>query len=493
MNLDVGITLIVAILVLGGLLATLGDRIGTKVGKARLSLFNLRPRKTAVLITIVTGILISASTLGILFASSEPLRRGVFEYDETQRKLRTARKQLDAVTEQKARIEAELAQARAQQVKVEQNLAATNQSLQTAIAEQQQTEAQLNQTTNQLTQVQHNFRKTQTRLQDVISNYDQAQQKLTQVSQQAQRLRSEITNLQQERQQSAQQLEEVKQRIAQRDRDIAERNQQIAQRNQQIAQRDREVVERDRVIVQREERLKELEDQQTFLERQVSILERYYQDYQSLREGNLAVVRGQILASGVVRIVSPEGVQQAIDQLLRQANRVAVTEVTRPGSTDVDQQVIQIPTADVEQLSEKIRDGREYLVRILSAGNYVRGETEVRVFGDAVLNQVVFRPGEVVAGSTADATTMTEEQILERIDLLIESSKFRARRAGILGNTTIQIADGNPADLVRFVQQIRDYQQPLEIKAVVKEVTYTSGPLKMELIAVQNGQVLFRT
>ena len=58
---DGGLILILVVLILGGLIATLGDRIGTKVGKARLSLFNLRPRKTAVLVTVFTGVMISAS------------------------------------------------------------------------------------------------------------------------------------------------------------------------------------------------------------------------------------------------------------------------------------------------------------------------------------------------------------------------------------------------------------------------------------------------
>ena len=49
-----GWLLILALLVLGGVLSTLGDRLGTRVGKARLSLFNLRPRRTAVLITVLT-------------------------------------------------------------------------------------------------------------------------------------------------------------------------------------------------------------------------------------------------------------------------------------------------------------------------------------------------------------------------------------------------------------------------------------------------------
>ena len=77
-----GYILIAAILILGGVIATVGDRIGTRVGKARLSLFNLRPKKTAVLVTIFTGGLISASTLAILFAADEGLRKGVFELED---------------------------------------------------------------------------------------------------------------------------------------------------------------------------------------------------------------------------------------------------------------------------------------------------------------------------------------------------------------------------------------------------------------------------
>lgn len=37
-----GYILVLAVLILGGAIATLGDRLGTKVGKARLSLFNLQ-------------------------------------------------------------------------------------------------------------------------------------------------------------------------------------------------------------------------------------------------------------------------------------------------------------------------------------------------------------------------------------------------------------------------------------------------------------------
>ena len=86
-----GWLLILALLVLGGVLSTLGDRLGSRVGKARLSLFNLRPRKTAVVITVLTGSLISAVSLGLMLLVSERLRVGLFELDQIQDRLRDSR------------------------------------------------------------------------------------------------------------------------------------------------------------------------------------------------------------------------------------------------------------------------------------------------------------------------------------------------------------------------------------------------------------------
>lgn len=108
-----GWLLILALLTLGGVLATLGDRLGSRVGKARLSLFNLRPRNTAVLITVLTGSLISAVSLGLMLAVSQRLRTGLFELDSLEQKLRDSR---DAVQRSDAALKRSLsAQRDAQQ------------------------------------------------------------------------------------------------------------------------------------------------------------------------------------------------------------------------------------------------------------------------------------------------------------------------------------------------------------------------------------------
>jgi uncharacterized protein (DUF3084 family) len=114
-----GWLLILALLALGGLLATLGDRLGSRVGKARLSLFNLRPRNTAVLITVLTGSLISAVSLGLMLAVSERLRVGLFELDALQARLlenrttlRRSERNLRSSRQEQARVEAALQRAR---------------------------------------------------------------------------------------------------------------------------------------------------------------------------------------------------------------------------------------------------------------------------------------------------------------------------------------------------------------------------------------------
>lgn len=101
-----GWLLILSLLVLGGVLSTLGDRLGSRVGKARLSLFNLRPRDTAVLITVLTGSLISAVSLGLMLLVSQQLRVGLFELDQIQARLQSSRAAL-------ARSQRELTQAEA--------------------------------------------------------------------------------------------------------------------------------------------------------------------------------------------------------------------------------------------------------------------------------------------------------------------------------------------------------------------------------------------
>ncbi|MBM5828296.1 MAG: DUF3084 domain-containing protein [Cyanobacteria bacterium M_surface_7_m2_040] len=118
-----GWLLILALLLLGGVLSTLGDRLGTRVGKARLSLMGMRPRNTAVLITVFTGSLISAMSLGFMLLVSERLRVGLFQLDQLEERLKQSRSALQRSTTELATAERERNQARQRAQQLRQELA----------------------------------------------------------------------------------------------------------------------------------------------------------------------------------------------------------------------------------------------------------------------------------------------------------------------------------------------------------------------------------
>ena len=90
-----GITLILVLAVVGGVIAFIGDRLGTRIGKKKLSIFGLRPRHTAVIVTIFTGICITTVTFGIMAAVSENVRTALFGMERLNAMIAETRAALD--------------------------------------------------------------------------------------------------------------------------------------------------------------------------------------------------------------------------------------------------------------------------------------------------------------------------------------------------------------------------------------------------------------
>jgi uncharacterized protein (DUF3084 family) len=198
------------------------------------------------------------------------------------------------------------------------------------------------------------------------------------------------------------------------------------------------------------------------------------------------------LALAAVRIVDPQATTDAIDRLLTQANRQAI-EATQKEFFEDERRVVKITKSQVEQLRKQIQDGKDYVVRIISAGNYVQGETEIRVFADVTLNRQVFHQGQEIATVSIEPNTInTETNVQQRLDLLLSAAQFRARSVGILGD--IQVENGSITTLINFLNNLRISQTTIEeIQAVTTENTSTLGPLKLRLHALDRGKIIFST
>lgn len=463
-----GYILIVAVLLLGGVIATVGDRIGMRVGKARLTLFNLRPRQTATLVSVFTGSVVSASTLALLLGVSSELRKGLFELDDIQEDLAQARDDLTEAQATKAEIETELESATERQQEAQARLRETNESLRVAVGREEETTARLQNT----------------------------QQQLAGVSQQAENLRSEIGGLRSERQALIERQNQIRAQIAERDRQIERRNQELTERSQELAQLNQELLERDREIAEREDRLSRLQTQQTFLTQEITRLE---DEFESLRQGNVALSRNQTLWLRLASPTSDEEARQAVDQALGEANRVAIQTIL-PGTPEVTKRALRVDPEAVERVVERIQDGQNYVIRVASTGNYVVGEPCVQLIEDppciqvsieAAVNQVLFRPGERLAGVQLDPSP-TNEQLIERFRLLIATAQFQARRAGVIIADPL-VAGGLTEPVIQFLERVQNSGEALEIQAIAAQPVFTTGPINLELIAVQDGQVLFGT
>ncbi|MGM0502332.1 MAG: DUF3084 domain-containing protein [Bacillota bacterium] len=103
-----GLILVVVLIVFGGLISYLGDRVGMKVGKNRLSIFGLRPKHTSVIITIATGILIAVISLTLILVASEKARVAVFRLNDLLVEIEASQQELAALKQNKLELEGQL-------------------------------------------------------------------------------------------------------------------------------------------------------------------------------------------------------------------------------------------------------------------------------------------------------------------------------------------------------------------------------------------------
>jgi uncharacterized protein (DUF3084 family) len=97
-----------SVILFGGSIAFFGDRVGMKVGKKRLSLFGLRPKYTSMIITVLTGFLISGLTLLFLTLMSAYVRTAIFELNAIKAKVTTLTWEIAQKREQYDKLHQEL-------------------------------------------------------------------------------------------------------------------------------------------------------------------------------------------------------------------------------------------------------------------------------------------------------------------------------------------------------------------------------------------------
>ena len=148
-----GIALIAILAITGGIIAYIGDKLGTKVGKKKLTIFGLRPKHTSIVVTIITGILITISTIGILTLVSRDVRTALFGMEALKTELTTLSQEVSAKNTEletsRSALEAKTAEYAVLTIKVQSTvdkLATISRELSAVMAQRDQTALQLEET-----------------------------------------------------------------------------------------------------------------------------------------------------------------------------------------------------------------------------------------------------------------------------------------------------------------------------------------------------------
>lgn len=127
-----GIMLIVVLVLTGGVIAFIGDRLGSKVGKKKLSLFGLRPKHTSILVTIITGILITTVTFGILAIASKDVRTALFCMNKLKAELNEKQSMLEEASGALVNVKNDLNTTKEEYAKSKKDLEETQEDLEIA-------------------------------------------------------------------------------------------------------------------------------------------------------------------------------------------------------------------------------------------------------------------------------------------------------------------------------------------------------------------------
>lgn len=226
------VVLALIIVLVSGLIAYVGDLVGRKMGRKRLTLMGLRPRHTAIVISVGVGMLIAVLTLATTLAVNKSIRDQFFTplervksdlvtshrqlvteqglLSNTQDELDTKAKELSVSQENSEQIQQDLAKAQQRMLHVRQFLQATTTELQQRVHELAQakqdilhaTEAyarvrdQLLQSKADLSVAQRNLQDTQKKLDVSQNDLQDSQQKLLDAQNHLRTTRDQLTEAQ---------------------------------------------------------------------------------------------------------------------------------------------------------------------------------------------------------------------------------------------------------------------------------------------------------
>jgi uncharacterized protein (DUF3084 family) len=470
--------IVAALIVFGALAARLGDYLGYRIGRKRLSLFGLRPRVTGIWVGMVIGALVPLVTAGVAALASQHVRDALFRLDVIHKDVTQATSERD-----QARQAAQAARRESQEALAERNEAVTERD-----------QAQV-----QAAQLRERLNDARARLCSVQAGFRLLSQRQAALSVKNAGLVRQLQDLQRKIQEAARKLDEAEKQTAEaerRQRDAESRRGQAEQKEQQV--NDELAKARDELVAAQQK----LADAETRIEQaraQLGELQKLAGEAieKAVTTKELYAPGEELIRRRVRTDIAASRLEDELRQLLRTASEAAAE--LGAGLSDKNNRYVELgePVIDaqgrwrlpseeevIKQLASSL-DRAHVQTHVISVVARVRAfpREPVRVVFRAVPNRKVFSAGEIVASTPADGSLPLETVGAGIWMLLRREARLRAEQAGILpqpgeegGRLSFRIED-----LFRAASAVQEIGGPARVDVVAQEDTYVEGPLAVEL------------
>ena len=434
------IFLIASLVTAGALIAYLGDYIGRRLGRRRATVFGLRPRQTARLVSVLAGISISGVTIGISIQVSSDVRAAFFQAE-------TLRRNNEALSHSLETVQSQVDSAQGDLARMSQQRDATAGQLGRAVTQREVVSRRLQTARERLAGAQK-------RLADAGNRLQAADDRLATIDRQLATVHDELSS--------------ARAALANASEDLGRYQQQldVALQHERELRQERESLEKE---------ITGLQDERERLQKQVVTLTPY--------------VRGKLtflLGEEVSRHVAPR--QLSLSDAIAQVRAiVAETEslaVARGAQANADGRtaicVGEKTGVSLDDIMREVADSivsspQDMVVQIKSAANCVEGQPLVFEFG-LFMNYLLFSRGQAMRSMQVDSS-LDQAEIFQQLGRLLGDAASLAFRHGVLASERPPYSQ----ELFNAVSEIKDMGgRPTTLVLAAQDI-WTAGPLALEL------------
>ncbi|MBI2844817.1 MAG: DUF3084 domain-containing protein [Armatimonadetes bacterium] len=473
----------IILVLVSGLIAYLGDLIGRKMGKRRLTLFGLRPRHTAIIVTTITGMLIAILTLGTMLTASSRLRQVLVRgerlakenalFQTRNKKLHEKNLQLTTASRRLSQdVERKAAQVRTAR-KAEKAAVAARDRVELLA---RRLERQIQAEKSQLTALRRTGKLTEQQLQQTSLALDGRMKELG----------------------------AVKSDLDKRNRELKERQRELSSMTAELASRVTELEEADRRI-RDAERVIQADNEIMLRQGEKLMNETSIKDM--LLTGDVVLQAGQEIGRRVIDSTRPASqIRSDLVALLESASDLAKSveagsdsgaRATELVFRDAERRTMISPDDENVLINEAvnsiIRQGRagsvdSILARAVVVSNTLKGE-RAKVVLNLYWNKLAFSRGDSISRRMIDGSASEGRILLAVMAFLRENVRSEAEKVGVIpvagpdpDLVTEPISDIQLDELMELVEQIHSLKKQVELRAIAQKDIYCAGPLNLDNI-----------